>query len=65
MAYDKIKAWLLVHRKVALRGLNLTGEVINVRDDGLGEAIYTVELDNPNHTTDGLFVARLCELELL
>ena len=43
----------------------LRGKIVNRRVDSLGEAIYTVELDNCTDTPDGLYVARRSELEFV
>lgn len=38
------------------------GTIFNVRADDRGEAIYDVELDSPEGTSTGFFIARVFEL---
>ena len=40
-----------------------TGRIINFRTDSNGRGIYTIRLDNPTVTPDGLYVARRDEFE--
>ena len=51
----------LLNWQVEVIGIG-TGMVINVRFDSNGRPIYTIHMDNPNATPDGLFVARTEEL---
>lgn len=52
-------------RKVEIKGMGLMGWIPKVRFDDNGQAIYTVMLDDPKATPDGLFYARSWELTWL
>lgn len=41
------------------------GHVRKIRDDGRGGLLYTVDLDNPNDSSTGLWLARYWELSLI
>lgn len=49
-------------KKVEIRGMGLIGWITKVRFDDAKQAIYTVLLDDPNATPDGIFYARAGEL---
>lgn len=50
--------------KVEVHGIGM-GWISRVRFDDLGEAIYTVMMDDPKATPDRMFIARRCELRSL
>ena len=47
---------------VRIVGLEITGIVENIRYDSKGEAIYDIELFNPEETPTGTYIARDYEL---
>ena len=49
--------------RVVVLGLDLVGTVTKVRVDDQGDPIYTVMLDSPSATPDGIFYARECEIK--
>lgn len=51
--------------KVRDKSIGLTGEILRIRFDDAGDEIFTIVLDDPKATPDGLLLARRFELEWL